>query len=121
LIDAAAVAGAQWIVLVSSLGVYDAGSLKRGSLLNESTPLDPAPHLRDLYSYSKIRQEQAARELRGQLGLPLVIVRPGVILGPGRNPISNRVGLRSGGMLIRMGGRQQLPYTSTALQNTIHA
>lgn len=98
-------------VLVSSLGVYGTDDLRRGDTLDESCPLDPHPHLRDPYSYSKIAQEQAAWEARAE-GLPLVVVRPGVIYGPGRGCMSSRLGLQLGpNLLLKMGGRQRLPYT----------
>ena len=97
-------------VLVSSFGVYGAAGLKSGSPLDESTPLDPQPHLRDPYSYSKVMQEQAAWEAHHQEGLPLVVVRPGVIFGPERGVLSSRIGLQLGPLLVRMGGGQTLPY-----------
>jgi nucleoside-diphosphate-sugar epimerase len=40
----------------------------------------------------------------------LVVIRPGVIYGPGRDPLSSRVGLNVGRLLLKMGGRQLLPY-----------
>jgi len=98
-------------VHISSLGVYGTDHLRRGDTLDETCPLDPKPHERDPYSYSKIAQEQVAWEAREQHGLPLVVIRPGVIYGPGRGCMSNRIGLRVGPLMVRMGGRQQLPYT----------
>lgn len=111
LIQAAITNQVQRFVLVSSLGVYGTADLRRGAVLDETTPIDAHPELRDPYSFSKVRQEQVAWQAREQFGLPLVVVRPGVIYGPGRSPITSRVGLPVGPLLIRMGGRHQLPYT----------
>jgi nucleoside-diphosphate-sugar epimerase len=97
-------------VLVSSLAVHSVSHLKTGDVLDETCPLDPEPHERDAYPYSKIVQEQAAWESHAQGRLPLVVVRPGVIYGPGRDCLTNRVGLRLGRLMLRMGGRQLLPY-----------
>lgn len=97
-------------VLVSSLGVYAAASLKKNAVLDETCPVDPQPHLRDPYTYSKVVQEQAAWEAHREHGLPLVVIRPGVIYGPGRGVLSNRIGLSLGGRLLRIGGGRQLPY-----------
>ena len=96
---------------MSSLGVYGTSTMRSGSLLDEGSPIDPHPHLRDPYSYSKVMQEHAAREVSEEAGLPLVIVRPGVIIGPGRGVLSARVGLQLGPLMVRMGGTQTLPYT----------
>jgi nucleoside-diphosphate-sugar epimerase len=98
-------------VLVSSLAVHGTAPVAAGSVLDEEYDLDPEPHRRDPYTYSKIVQEQVAWDAYREGRLPLVIVRPGVIYGPGRDPLTNRVGLRLGNVLLRMGGRQLLPYT----------
>jgi nucleoside-diphosphate-sugar epimerase len=110
LVEACSGSAIRRFVLVSSLGVYGAAGLRRNSLLDESCPVDDKPHLRDPYTYSKIVQEQAAWEAHREQGLPLVVIRPGVIYGPGRGVLSNRIGLTVGGILFRIGGRRQLPY-----------
>lgn len=111
LMTAATSAHVQRFVLVSSLGVYGTETLRMGSVLDETAPIDPHPQLRDPYSYSKVVQERVAWEAWEQTQLPLVVVRPGVIIGPGRGVLSTRIGVQVGPYLIRMGGRQQLPYT----------
>jgi nucleoside-diphosphate-sugar epimerase len=47
-------------VLVSSLGVYGPQKLRRNATVDESCPVDEAPHLRDAYTYSKVVQEEVA-------------------------------------------------------------
>ena len=111
LLSAAADAEIRRFVLVSSLGVYGTTRLRRGDTLTEDTPLETEPHLRDPYTFSKVVQEHVAQEARDHHALPLIIVRPGVIFGPGRGVLSSRVGLQLGKLLIRMGGRQTVPYT----------
>lgn len=103
--------GIRRFVLISSLGTYASGHLKAGETLDESTPVDPQPQLRDPYSYSKVAQEQVAWEAHQRGELPLVIIRPGVIYGPGRGCLSGRIGLQLGGVMIKMGGQQRVPYT----------
>ena len=110
LMEAAARAGAGRLVLVSSLGVYGTAQLRPGDMLDETCPLDHAPHLRDPYTYSKVAQEKAAQEAADHLGMSLVVVRPGVIYGPGREAITARVGLRAGAFVLQMSGRQRMPY-----------
>jgi len=104
-------AGVKRFVLVSSLGVYGTDALRAGATLDESTPIDGHPEQRDPYTFSKVRQEQAAWDAYEQCGLPLVVVRPGVIYGEGRSVLTSRVGLSIGPLFIRMGGGQRLPYT----------
>ena len=110
LIEAAGRSGVSRFVLVSSLGVYGTGHLRAGEALDETCPLDPEPHRRDPYSYSKVAQERAAWSAHVAGTVPLVVVRPSVIYGPGRDPITGRVGLRLGRFVLGMGGRHRLPY-----------
>jgi nucleoside-diphosphate-sugar epimerase len=111
LAEASLRAGVRRFVLVSSLAVYGTRKLQAGDVLNERCPLDPEPHRREPYTYSKVAQEGVAWQAHRERGLPLAVVRPGVIYGPGRDCLSGRVGLQVGRWLIRMGGGAPLPYT----------
>jgi nucleoside-diphosphate-sugar epimerase len=99
------------VVLISSFGVYSIAPLKRGAVVDESTPLEEHPEDRDLYSYSKLRQEQLFWEYREKHGIELVVLRPGVIYGPGGSAISSRVGLQLGPVFLFLGGRNRIPLT----------
>jgi nucleoside-diphosphate-sugar epimerase len=114
LVEAASQARVGRFLLVSSLAVYGTSHLRSNDSLDEECPLDPEPHRRDAYTYSKVAQEAVVWEAHRAGRLPLTVVRPGVIYGPGRDCLSSRVGLRLGCVLLRMGGRQQLPYTFVA-------
>lgn len=97
-------------VLVSSLGVYGASILPTQGVLDEQCPVEPKPQLRDNYTFSKVVQEEIVWETHQQHQLPVVVVRPGVIFGPGRGALSARVGLKVGPLQLRFGNRV-LPYT----------
>lgn len=99
------------VVLVSSFGVYGPAGLPPGAVVDEATPLEPHPERRDVYSHAKFRQEQLFREVQAKHGFPLVVVRPGVIYGPGGSRISARVGLDLAGLFLHLGGRNLLPLT----------
>jgi nucleoside-diphosphate-sugar epimerase len=98
-------------VLVSSIAVYGTDGLAKNAVLDENSALDTRPHMRDPYAFSKIIQEQVCWAAFTEWQLPLVVVRPGIIYGPGRECLTVRVGLKVGPLLVRMGGRQSLPYT----------
>jgi nucleoside-diphosphate-sugar epimerase len=97
------------VVLVSSFGVYGVVPLGRGAHVDESTPIEQCPERRDPYSHSKLRQEQLVREYQQKLGFELVVLRPGVIYGPGGGAFSNRVGIQVGPIFVHMGGNNLLP------------
>jgi nucleoside-diphosphate-sugar epimerase len=96
-------------VLVSSFGVYGVAALRRGARVDERTPLETHPELRDIYSHSKLRQEQLFWEHRQKAGFELVVLRPGVIYGPGGGAFSARVGLQIGPLFFHLGGSNLLP------------
>src|SRR5258708_424147 len=102
------------IVLVSSFGVYGVVLLGRGACINETTPLEAHPELRDTYSHSKLRQEQLLWAYQRKGGVELVVLRPGVIYGPGGGAFSNRVGLQIGPVFFHLGGNNLLPLSYVA-------
>jgi len=97
------------VVLVSSFGVYGVVPLGRGARIDENTPLEDHPELRDPYSHSKLWQEQLFWEHRNKAGFELVVLRPGAIYGPGGGAFSSRVGLQVGPVLAHLGGSNLLP------------
>jgi nucleoside-diphosphate-sugar epimerase len=99
------------VVLVSSFAVYGMAGVAEGTTVTEETPLEPHPEWRDLYSHVKRRQEELFWEYRQRHGLPLTVLRPGVIYGPTGPAMSNRVGLSLFGLFLHLGRRNLLPLT----------
>src|SRR5262249_56350789 len=69
------------LVHVSSLSVLDWNALN-GALVTEEAPLEPRPEARGSYTRAKLLAERHVLAAVRDLGLPAVIVRPGVLLGP---------------------------------------
>ncbi len=97
------------VILISSFGVYGVAPLCRRARIDELTPLETHPERRDPYSHSKLRQEQLTWDLQRKVGFELVVMRPGVIYGPGGGHFSTRVGLQIGPLFFHLGGRNLLP------------
>ena len=55
----------------------------KATSIADSVETDPKPEKRPIYSRGKIAAEQALLELHRDAGLPLVITRPGIVLGAG--------------------------------------
>jgi len=81
-LKACAEGGVGQFVYASSLAVY--GPVAEGTSIDESTSFDDKPQLRDPYSESKIKADQLVSAFAKRSGLPTVIVREGIIFGPGR-------------------------------------
>lgn len=74
---ASAVAGVERFVFTSSIAVY---GLHGDANVDETTPLKPYS---DPYGDSKIAGEKLLFDIRQKTGLRLVVVRPGMVYGPG--------------------------------------
>jgi len=99
-------------VNVSSFAVYSNLSLKRGALLDETSPLEDTSQKRfDAYGFGKLKQEELVRAYGSERGLPYVIIRPGAVFGPGKRELSGRIGINTFGFFIHLGGSNQLPLT----------
>ena len=97
------------IVLVSSFSVYGVATLPRRHVVDERTPVEPLPARRDPYAQVKLWQERLFWEGRLERPYALVVVRPGVVYGPGGSLLSVRVGLQLPFVFLHLGGANLLP------------
>lgn len=93
----------------SSFAVYGVGALPAGAIVDEQTPTETNRKAADDYAHAKLRQEELVTEAAREQGFELVVVRPGVVYGPGGGGLSRRIGIRQGGLIVAMGGKNLLP------------
>jgi len=84
-------AGVKRLVYAGTIDSYYAG--KRGSMITEATPLDPHIGRRNLYARAKALTEAMLIQMHRERKLPLVIVRPGIVIGRGGSPFHWGVGM----------------------------
>lgn len=96
-------------VNVSSFAVY---SNRSGRLLDETSAVEHTPEVRgDAYCFAKVKQEEIVRDYGDRMAIRYVIVRPGVVYGPGNEPIHGRVGTNTFGVFLHFGGGNTVPFT----------
>lgn len=99
-------------VNVSSLAVYSNDHLRRRKMMDESCPVEQDLIGRyDPYAYAKAKQDDLVRAYALKIGLPYVIVRPGVIFGPGKSRVPGRVGIGTFGIFLHIGHGNPMPLT----------
>lgn len=99
-------------VNVSSFAVYSRFQGKRGALWDESCPLeDNLDERHDAYVYGKLKQDELVQQYHERFGVPVTIVRPGIVFGPGKKAIPGFVGVDTFGFFMHLGGRGRLPLT----------
>lgn len=98
------------LVAISSFSVYDYGTIAEGACLNEMTPLESRPELRDAYARTKLLQEEAIRNFAELPQSAVTILRPGMIYGPGA--LWNACqGTSAGPVWLLIGPSAQMPLT----------
>jgi 2-alkyl-3-oxoalkanoate reductase len=93
--------GVRRVVYLSSITVY--GLVNPGEHIDENSPYDDRPDQRDNYAQSKILADQFATAFGRNTGLPLTIVRPGIVYGPGRSLPIGLLGFRAGSVNVVFG------------------
>jgi dihydroflavonol-4-reductase len=86
LVEASAEAGVSRFLHCSTVGVH--GSVDTNAPATEDAPFRPG----DIYQLTKLEGEQMAVETAGRVGLPLTVVRPGPIYGPGDRRFVKMIG-----------------------------
>ncbi|MEX6632100.1 NAD-dependent epimerase/dehydratase family protein [Hyphococcus lacteus] len=79
--EACLAAGVERLVYTGTIDSYDASQADRP--ITEDTPFDHDLERRNLYARSKAACEMELNDLAATRGLPLVIVRPGIVIGKG--------------------------------------
>src|SRR3984885_4479947 len=106
------------IIYLSSIAVY--GPLQDDEWIDEDTPFDEIPEERDFYAQSKIEADRLALKFAKHSSVPLTILRPGIVFGPGRALPTALLGARIGKFDIVFGRRKQ-PFPLTYIENLVDA
>lgn len=86
LVEFSAAAGVKRIVHCSTVGVH--GSVSEDAPATEDAPFQPG----DVYQETKLEGERIALETAEHAGVPLTVVRPGPIYGPGDKRLFKLIG-----------------------------
>jgi nucleoside-diphosphate-sugar epimerase/predicted dehydrogenase len=99
--------GVQRLVYTSTIVALDRGDPNR--TITDETPVEDHRILSELYSKAKSASEEVLHELRRTRGLDVVIVRPGIVLGPGGPPLHLGVAKWSFGRVAQFWGDGRVP------------
>ena len=90
LASAAVTAGVERFIYTGTISSYASDDPR--DVIDNRTPVDPASERRGHYARSKAACEALLQTMQRERGLPLVIVRPGIVIGPGSPPAHPGVG-----------------------------
>jgi predicted dehydrogenase/nucleoside-diphosphate-sugar epimerase len=90
-------------IYTGTIDSYYAGG--RAGTITEKTPLDPHIGWRNYYARAKALSEQVIMELYRERGLPVVIFRPGIVIGRGSSPLHWGIGMWSHDAVCQIWGQ----------------
>jgi nucleoside-diphosphate-sugar epimerase len=110
LAERAAAKGVRRFIYTGTIASYYAANPR--DVITADTPLDPKIHRRDPYARAKAQCEGLLMEMHRASGFPMVIVRPGIVIGADAPPVHWGVGrILSDTRLELWGdGRHPLPF-----------
>ncbi len=117
--EAALAAGVRRFVYTGTIDSYYAGG--RAGRITETTPLDPEISRRNYYARAKALSEQALLELLRSRGLPLVIFRPGIVIGRGTSPMHWGVGMWWSNAICQVWGEGRNPLPLVLVEDVASA
>lgn len=100
------------LIYISTLNVYHAENYKQTAKIDESFGYEQHPERRGFYSAAKLAAEkQVVDYANDNPARSTIIFRPGLIYGPGLNPLLNDLGIQIGKKLIIClgNGKRKLP------------
>lgn len=112
LLDASEKQDVEHLLYMSTLNVYSAKDYRSGKYVEESFGYESMPEKRGNYSHAKlIAEEMVLNFSKKHSKLKLSVFRPGLIYGPGLDPVLGDLGIKLGKRLIfSMGmGNRKLP------------
>ena len=100
-------AGIKRLIYTGTIDSYYAGS--RAGTITEATPLDPNIRRRNYYARAKAAAEGILMDLHRTKKLPVVIFRPGIVIGRGGNPFHFGVGMWTSDCVCEVWGKGDHP------------
>ena len=95
------------LIYTGTIDSYYAGA--SAGTITEETPLDPHINWRNYYGRAKAISEHLLMELHREKGLPVVIFRPGIVIGRGSSPHHWGIGMWSFDAVCQVWGRGSQP------------
>jgi nucleoside-diphosphate-sugar epimerase/predicted dehydrogenase len=89
--ECALASGVKKFIYTGTIDSYYTG--KNAGIITEATPLDPQIARRNLYARAKAASEEMLQRMQREQGLPLVVLRPGIVIGRGGSPFHWGVGM----------------------------
>jgi nucleoside-diphosphate-sugar epimerase len=119
LAERAAARGVRRFIYTGTIASYYAANPRE--VITEETPLDPKMHWRDPYARAKAQCETLLMEMHREHALPMVIVRPGIVIGADAPPAHWGVGRILSDTRLELWGDGRNPLPFVLVQDVVAA
>jgi predicted dehydrogenase/nucleoside-diphosphate-sugar epimerase len=109
----------QRLIYTGTIDSYYAGA--NAGTITEETPLDPQISWRNLYARAKAASEEILGALYREKGLPVVVFRPGIVIGPGGSPFHWGIGMWSWNAVCQIWGKGRTPLPFVLVDDVVQA
>jgi len=109
----------QRLIYTGTIDCYYAGA--KAGTITETTPLDPSIAWRNLYARAKAASEGILMGLHREQGLPVVIFRPGIVIGRGGSPFHWGIGMWSWNAVCQIWGQGRNPLPFVLVEDVARA
>ena len=107
------------LIYTGTIDSYYAGA--KAGTITENTPLNPYIGWRNYYAQAKAASERILMSLYREKGLPIVIFRPGVVIGRGSSPLHWGVGMWSWDSVCQVWGKGCNPLPLVLVEDVAQA
>ena len=107
------------LIYTGTIDSYYAGA--KAGTITETTPLDPHIAWRNLYARAKAASEEILMAIHRERGLPVVIFRPGIVIGRGGSPFHWGIGMWSWNAVCQIWGQGRNPLPFVLVEDVARA
>jgi nucleoside-diphosphate-sugar epimerase len=111
--------GVRRFIYTGTIDSYFSGDARQS--INSDSPLDPNIEERNLYARSKAACEAELMQLHRGRGLPLVVLRPGIVIGQGASHAHWGVGMFVSDTKVRLWGNARHPLPFVLVEDVVQA
>jgi nucleoside-diphosphate-sugar epimerase/predicted dehydrogenase len=117
--EACLCANVKRLIYTGTIDSYYAGV--HAKTITEETPLDPQIGWRNYYCRSKTLSERVLMSFYREKGLPVVIFRPGIVIGRGGSPFHWGIGYWSWNAVCQIWGKGRHPLPFVLVEDVVQA
>ena len=109
------------LIYVSSVSILDQTKYPKDGIIDEDFPYESHPLKRGAYTYSKLRAEEMVRSFQEESNTKTVIIRPGIVWGPGSKQMLLETHFRIGKHIFIVLGQRKKRLPLIYVENLIDA